>query len=231
MPDHRKQRRASRLSVAISALLHTGIALALFFFAAREGLLGLQLKKITVTFVPKEKPPEMPKEKPPEPKPQIEAPKPEIPPASPAPAPPPQPELAKTTAATPAPAANAPPSVAPPPAEVAAFDFDRGKPVESTSDPNLLYKAFLEYSLRSRWNRPQDVGDDSNVAEVELTIGPDGRLLGFTWNKKSGDTAWDNSVRQVVSQTTSFGRPPPKGFPQKVLVRFDVLAASQMVVQ
>lgn len=231
MADYRKQKRASRLSVGISFLLHAAIILALVFFAAREGLLGTQLKKITVTMVPKEKPPEPPKEKPPEPKPQVEPPKPETPKTAPVPQPQGPPAVAKTVTAPPSSAPPVAPSVAPPPAEVPSFDFAGGKPVETTSDPGQLYKGYVEYSLRSRWNRPREFADEANVAEVELAIGPDGRLLGVDWKKTSGDAAWDDSVRQVLAQTTSFGRPPPKGFPQKVRVRFDVQGSSQMTIQ
>ncbi|MCU1376717.1 MAG: putative TonB-dependent receptor, partial [Actinomycetia bacterium] len=54
-------------------VFHAALVALLFFWAAREGLLGKKLKEIAVIMVPKEKPPEPPKEKPPEPK--IEPPK------------------------------------------------------------------------------------------------------------------------------------------------------------
>ena len=64
MADRRKDKRTSRLSVAISLVFHSVIIGALVFIAAREGILGKELKKIAVTMVPKEKPPEeKPKEK------------------------------------------------------------------------------------------------------------------------------------------------------------------------
>jgi periplasmic protein TonB len=223
-----QQKRTSRLSVAISAVLHGAILLALFFFAAREGMLGKQLKKITVTMVPKEQPPEKPKEKPEDPKPPVEpppdeTPKPQVPN-----------ELPSTKVpgiADPSPALTAVPTVAPPPSEVSSFDFGGGKPVESSSDPNILYKSFVEHSLRSRWIRPDGVADESFVAEVELAIGPDGQVLRTNWKKGSGHDAWDNSVKRVVAQTKSIGRKPPKGFPAEVLVRFDVQAVSEISLE
>ena len=223
-----KQKKTSRLSIAISAVLHAGILLALFFFAAREGMLGKQLKKISVTMVPKEKPPDKPKEKPPEPKPQIEPPKTEPDRQTPAA----QPETAKAPA--PANSSAAPPavpSVAPPPAEVSSFDFDGGKPVESTSDPNVLYKSFVEHTLRSHWNRPEGILDESFVAEVQVAISPDGQIIRTDWKKGSGDDAWDGSVRRVLSEAKSFGRKPPKGFPGEVMVRFDVQPVSEISIQ
>jgi TonB family protein len=57
---------------------------------------------------------------------------------------------------------------------------------------------------------------------VELAIDPSGRILGSTWKKGSGDPVWDDSVRQVVARTTALVRPPPKGFPGRIVVRFDV---------
>ena len=228
MPGLKKQKRTSRLSIAISAVLHAAILVALFFFAAREGMLGKQLKKISITMVPKETPPEKPKEKPPEPKPLFEPPKTQ--PIQPQTVPPP--EIAKTQPATvSATASPAAVSVAPPPAEVSSFDFDGGKPVESTSDPNTLYKSFVEYALRTHWVRPEGIADELFVAEVQVGISPDGQILRTEWKKGSGDKAWDQSVKRVLSQTTSFTRKPPKGFPGEVLVRFDVQAVSDISIQ
>jgi len=228
MADYSKLRRTSRWSIAISFVFHAVIVIALAFFAAREGMLGEHLKKITVTMVPREKPPEPPKEKPPERKPELEPPK---------VVPPPMPEVVKAAPpparpeAPPAAGPSAAPSVAPPPADIPAFDFDGGKPVESSSDPGVLYKSFVEYTLRSRWTRPDGVTDNLFVAEVEVTIGPDGRLLGADWKRGSGNAAWDGSVKQALAATPSIERSPPTGFPRKVLVRFDVEAAAQTTIE
>lgn len=223
MADIRKQKKTSRLSVVISLVFHGVIIGGLVFIAAREGILGKELKKIAVTMVPKEKPPEeKPKEKPPEEKPSVEEPKVELP----KPVLTPQPE---TPRATPPPAATmAAPAAAPAPTALPAFDFEGGKQVETTSDPNVMYKGFVEYTLRSRWNRPEGIDDEKLVAEVELAIDGEGRIQGATWKKSSGDTAWDRSVKQVLATVSSIGRVPPKGFPDRVLVRFDVQVATEM---
>src|SRR5262245_3536964 len=123
-----KTRRTSRLSVAISLVLHSAVVVGLVVFAAREGMLGKQLKTLSVTIVPKEPPPEKPKEKPVEPKPLAEQPKadPNPPPLAPNPEPPKPVVTAPPVSAQVPPAAVAP-SVAPPPAELASFDFDGGK--------------------------------------------------------------------------------------------------------
>jgi len=223
MAYQRKEPKVSKLSAAISLVFHALIIGGLVFFAAREGMLGKQLKKIAVTMVPKEKPPEPPKEKPPEKRPE-KAPetKPKDEPAkmeAPKVAQPPPAEPRGPTATAPPAVA---PSIAPPAAAIPGFEFEGGKIVESSSDPKILYKGFVEYTLRSAWKRPDNVADASYVAEVEVAIDPAGRIIDSQWKKGSGDAAWDQSVRQVVAQTKSVGRPPPRGFPEKVLVRFDV---------
>src|SRR6516164_1117070 len=98
----RKKRNSSKINLVLSVLFHGALVLVLFFFAAKQGILGKKLKEITVTMAPKEKKPEPPKEKPPEPK--VEQPKPVEPPKIAATAPPPRVE----TAAAPPPAAEAP---------------------------------------------------------------------------------------------------------------------------
>ena len=58
----------------ISFAFHAALVLVLFYFAAREGLLGKKLNKIAVQMI-KEKPPEKPKEPPKVEPPKIEPPK------------------------------------------------------------------------------------------------------------------------------------------------------------
>lgn len=226
MADRRKDKRTSRLSVVISLVFHGVIIGALVFIAAREGILGKDLKKIAVTMVPKEKPPEKPKEKPPEPKTEVEPPKTDTP--KPVITTPP-PDVPKEASAPPP--ATLAPAAAPAPAAIPAFDFEGGKAVETTSDPHIIYKGFVEYTLRSRWNRPDGVADDDYAAEVELALDSTGRISGTTWKRGSGDTAWDNSVKKVLAETGTIGRPPPKGFPERVLVRFDVQVATEISLQ
>lgn len=223
MTNRRKDKRTSRLSVVISLVFHGVIFAVLVFLAAREGLLGTELKKIAVTMVAKEKPPEeKPKEKPPEEKPPLEEPRPDLP----QPVLAPRVETPRATAPVTAPAAA--PSAAPAAAALPAFDFEGGKQVETTSDPNVIYKGFVEYTLRSRWNRPEGIDDEKFVAEVELAIDPAGRVQGTTWKKGSGHAQWDNSVKQVVASVSTIGRVPPKDFPERVLVRFDVQVATEI---
>jgi hypothetical protein len=38
----------------------------------------------------------------------------------------------------------------------------------------------------------------------------------------SGDARWDNSVKTAVAKVDSIGKEPPKTFPSRFIVRFDV---------
>jgi TonB family protein len=217
MIQQRKKRNSSKVNLTISFIFHGLLILVVFFFAAREGLVGKKLKQLAVTMVPKEKkPPEPAKEKPADPKPETakadQAPKMAVP----------QPKV-DTAAAAPPPAGDTAPAVAPPTAILAGMDFSDGaKEVQTISDPNGLYKALIEHTLRSRWNRPEDIADEAYVAEVELNVDAKGRVTDYHWLKGSGDKRWDDSVKAVVAQTKTISRPPPKGFPQQFPVRFDV---------
>ncbi len=222
----RRKVNSSKVNLTISVVVHSLLLALAFFFAAREGMLGRKLRQITVTMVPKEKKPEPPKEKPAAPKP--EPPKLAQTPKTVAPEPP----KVQTAAAPPPAAAPAVPAAAPPPATLPAFEFhDGAKEVQSTTDANVIYKGLVEYALRSRWTRPEDVADDKFVAEVNVEIDATGQLTGYQWLKGSGDQRWDHSVKQALAQTKAISRPPPKGFPGKFLVRFDVEAARTEPVQ
>lgn len=221
MPAPRRKRSSASVNLVVSLVFHALVIGTLAFLAAREGLLGKQLKTIAVTMAPKEKPPEPEKPKEPE-KP------PEQPPQAPA-----REEIQQQPVAvqTPPPAATVPPPstvappAAPPPDGLPAFSFtDGAKAVDSTSDPVTLYRGFVEFALRSKWVRPEGVADEQFVAEVELSVGPQGEVVESTWKRGSGHDGWDKSVRQALASTRSLGRPPPKNFPPRFLVRFDVAA-------
>ena len=215
MIQERKKTNSSKVNLTISFIFHGILIMVVFFFAAREGMLGKKLKQLSVTMT-KEKKPEPPKEKPPEPK--VELPKTEQANKMNVP----QPKV--DTASAPPPAAGlVPPAAAPAAVSLPAFSFDDGaKSVETISDPNAIYKALVEHSLRSRWNRPEDIADDTYVAEIELNVDSKGRVADSRWLKGSGDKRWDDSVKTVIAQTKVISRPPPKGFPEKFVVRFDV---------
>jgi hypothetical protein len=213
--QQRKVRNSTKVNLIFSLLFHGLIVGGLLYFAAREGLLGKQIKKIAVEMV-KEKTPEKPKELE---KPKVNVPKVDVPKLV---------AVAKVEqareAAPPPPASAAPPAVAPPVADLPSFTFDGGKPVVTSSDPVQLYKGLLESSLRYNWERPKDADDHTNVAEVEVAVDKDGVITQPVWKKTSGQRKWDESVRLAIASTERVSRPPPTNFPPRVLVRFDVEA-------
>jgi len=212
----RKKRNSSKVNLAISFTFHAFLVLLVLYFAARQGWLGQQAKKISVSLIK-----EAPKPKPPEQKP---PPPPVVIPPKVVQAPPAQPKVT-------APATVAPPTVAPPAQELPSFDFGGGKEVISSSDPVQLYKSSIEYAMRSKWDRPEDMDDDSYVAEVQVTVGHDGSLSNPVWQKGSGNKRWDDTVRAVIAQVTNMDRPPPTNFPPQVTIRFDVQDETEPLFQ
>jgi outer membrane biosynthesis protein TonB len=215
----RKKRNSSKVNLMISFAFHALIVVVALYFAARQGLLGKQMKKISIEMV-KAKPPEKPKE--PE-KPKVEPPKVEMPKPEPA-------KVVEEAKAAPPPASG-PPTVAPPAAELPSFEFEGGKAVETSSDPVHLYKGYLEYALRSKWQRPENIADDSYVAEVAVTVDRTGQISDPVWEKGSGDTKWDESVKEVFKVVKNMDRSPPTNFPSRVTVRFDVQEETEPVLQ
>jgi TonB family protein len=213
MIQKRTKRNSSKVNLIISVVFHSVLVAVIFYFAAREGMLGKKLKQLAVTMV-KEKPPEPPKPKQEEPKPEtpkVDAPKPVIPPP------------VQTAAAPPPSATQVAPAVAPPTVSLPSFDFSDGaKEVSTVSDPTGIYKALIEHAVRSHWSRPEDLMDEKFVAEVEFTLDNKGVITASRWMSGSGDARWDNSVKTAVAQVKSIGKAPPKGFPPTFVVRFDV---------
>ena len=225
-----KSDNSTRVNLLFSLFFHLLIIALLGFFAARQGLLGEQFKKITIQMV-KEKPPEKPKE--PE-KPKTEPPKQEPPPKT---IEAPKVETARIEApkqisvAPPAIAAAAPVAAAPPAADLPSFAFGGGLAVQTSSDPVQLYKGAVENEFRSKWHRPVGIADDNYVVEVDVAIDRQGQISDPVWKKDSGDARWDASVRQAVADTRKVDRPPPPDFPPRFLVRFDVQDGIEPVVQ
>jgi len=212
----RKKKNSSKVNLIISFVFHAVLVGVLLYFAAREGLLGRKIQKISVEMV-KEKPPEKPKE--PD-KPKIEPPKVETPKV----------EAPKVEEAKPAAPPVTAPVVAPPATEVPSFEFEGGKAVNSESDPVQLYKGYIEYVLRSKWNRPDNLDDDHWVAEVSVNVDKSGNLGGVTWQKGSGNSKWDQSVKDVFKLVQSIDRRPPTNFPPQVTIRFDVQEETEPVM-
>jgi type IV secretory pathway VirB10-like protein len=219
-----RKRNSTKVNLVISVIFHSVIVLALFFFAAKQGMLGKKMKTLTAELVQKEKPPEKPKEKPPEPKP--DQPKVDKPV-----------EMAKAAPVAPPPvAANVPPPAAQiaAPAAVISSDFDFADGAKGTqtiaTDPISNYKAQVEFQIKQKWLRPDNIADQDYVAEIEVAIDNKGKVIGNDWKRGSGDKKWDDSVHRALSQTQAISLPPPKGFPTKFLVRFDVQIENEPIL-
>jgi outer membrane biosynthesis protein TonB len=221
-PHTPRKRNSAKVNIIISVVIHVVIFVVGALWAAHEGILGDKLKTLSASILDKEKKAEVKKE---EPK-QEEVKKIE------------QPKIAEIVkAAAPAPPAFVPPPTAgvaapPPPVILGGGDFNLSQDALTSGDPVISYKQSVETTLRTRWDRPSDIDDTAYVAEVELALDAAGKVLGHDWKKGSGDKRWDDSVRKVLASTKAFSRPPPKSFPEKFLVRFDVEAAkTEPVIQ
>jgi outer membrane biosynthesis protein TonB len=214
----RKKKNSSKVNLTISAIVHGALIVGLIYFAARNGFLGKKLKEITVYKVEKEKPPEPPQQK------KIEPPKEQARPVD-------IPKVAEAPQQAAPPAASAP-VVAPASSDVADFNFSDGaKAVNSESDPVQLYKGYIEYSLRSKWNRPENLPDDNYAVEVAISVDKQGNLSTPRWLKGSGDPHWDDSVKDVFKIVDHIDRRPPTNFPSQVTIRFDVQEETEPVMQ
>ena len=212
----KKPKNSSKANLVISAVFHAILIGVLFYFAAKEGLLGKKVQKIAVEMVKEKKEPVKPKE----PEKKIEPPK-DTPKNEP-------PKYVESKAVRQP--NNAPPVVAPPAADVPAFEFEGGKAVNAESDPVQLYKGYVEYTLRTKWNRPENLADDNYVAEVAVNVDRQGHLSRAQWLKGSGDEKWDQSVKEVFKVVTSIDRRPPTNFPAVVTIRFDVQEETEPVM-
>jgi TonB family protein len=212
--SQRRKQKSSKTNLIISFIFHSLIVLGVFYFAARQGVMGDKMKSLVAT-LEQQKPKETPK--PPKEEPKVEPPK-QVEQAKAVTTPPPAAQ--PTTSAAPPPV-EAPPAVAPPTLD-ASFFADGAKAVVEVSDPKLVYKGSIERALRNNWERPEDVKDDDFIAEVELSISPDGKVTSSRWVKGSGNDRWDKTVKAAVAATKSIGSAPPAGFPSKFMARFDV---------
>ena len=214
----RRQRNSSKVNLLISFIFHAVLALVLVFLAARSGILGNQLKQISIRMIKEQKPP--PKPKPPPPPPRIVPPK--APPKVVQP-----PKVVEAKAPPPAAAAV----VAPPATVLPSFDFGGGRTVATSSDPVELYKGALQYAFQSKWSRPDNMEDEKYVDEIQISVSHDGQISDPQWEKSSGNAVWDESVRKAIEAVTSMDRPPPTNFPSTVVIRFDVQDESESLLQ
>jgi TonB family protein len=218
----RKTKNSSKVNLLISLTFHGILVLAVLYFAARQGWMGKTMNKIAVEIVHEQKPkvPEKPKEPP---KPKVEEAK--VDEQKPV-------QVAKLETprniAPPPPASMASEAIAPPPVEIPSFDFEGGKVVAFSSDRVQQYKGLLQEAVQGNWDRPRDVDDHTNVAEVEIAVDKTGQITNLGMKKKSGQKKWDDSVLLAIANTKKVSLPPPTNFPPRVVIRFDVAASSPL---
>jgi TonB family protein len=64
--------------------------------------------------------------------------------------------------------------------------------------------------------------DGKYVAEVQVSVDRDGNVSNPQWEKGSGNSLWDESVRKAVAAVKNMDRPPPTNFPPQITIRCDV---------
>ena len=215
----RRKRNSPKVNLIVSVVLHVLLLGAGFFWAAHEGVLGDKMKTITADILRNEKKAQVKKSDTKTEEAKAEEVKKVVAEA----------KAVKAAVAAAGPTAAAPPppaaavTEAPPPAVVSEMVF--GDVV--TADPIASYKNQVEAAFRNKWNRPPNMDDADFAAEVELVIDASGQVTGHNWMVGSGNARWDESVKQALSNLHSINRPPPKGFPEKFMVRFDVVSAEE----
>jgi len=209
-----RKKNSAKVNVTISVIIHGLIFAAGAYWAAHEGVLGKKLQALSVLMVPKEKKPE---EKKPEAKTETVKKVEEVKPVETTKNLPPPPKFVPPPAAPDV-------AAAPPAAVVGTFSFNQ----DEINDAIGLYKQQVESILRTRWERPEGVKDNDFVAEVEMRVDAKGNISGYDWKKRSNDQRWDDSVKKALAG--AINRPPPKDFPDKFLVRFDVQPATEPLV-
>lgn len=216
-PNPRSPKSGLLLSVAFHAVA-LGI---LIWVAAHEGLFQPPQKSVTVTLVPEPEPEQQPIVQPTQP-PSVPAPQSVIseqPTPSFDPQPNPEPSILPSEP-------HVPSVAAPPPVDVPQLVFNETTETSGigTGDSASYYRKFIEFTLRTHWNRPADIDDHTYVAELVIAVDSNGSLRPVRWERNSGNKRWDNSVLNAVKETQRIERVPPNGFPPIITIRFDVVS-------
>jgi hypothetical protein len=217
-----RKKNSAKVNLTISIVLHALVFAAGAYWAAHEGYLGKKIQELSLMLVPKEV-----KEEPKKEEAKTEEVK-KVEPVKPA-------EIRRAIEET---VAKAPPpptpadlgnaAAPPPPTELPAFVFDTAG--DSKNDPVNIYCGQIEKAIRMKWQRPSDIDDLSYAAEIEVSLNATGKITAFDWKKGSGNKKWDDSVKLAMSQTTSLDAAPPKDFPNKFVVRFDVQPVAEQLM-
>lgn len=197
--------KGHKRTFAVAGLLHALIIFPLIFFVSHEGMLGKKMQTLSVALVPKTKIEE--------PKPKAESPKMEVPKTA---VPIELPKPVAQSVATPPPSVAS--TVAPTAVDIPSFAFNDGaKDVISTSDPIELYKMYMQTYIKSQWSTPE--GFDK-VTDVYISLDAEGNILSTTFDQ--GNDKWDLSIASMFKRVKTFPKAPPKNFPLRFKIRFDM---------
>jgi colicin import membrane protein len=75
----------------------------------------------------------------------------------------------------------------------------------------VSYAAIVQRTYASAWNPPEEIADDANAVQVEVTIGRSGAVISKRIVKRSGTPALDKSVERALEL-----RAMPVGFPPAI---------------
>ena len=171
-------------------------------------MLGKKMKSIAVTMISKSKPEEPAK-------PKVEQHRVEVPnPIVPAN----QPKVQQNVQISSPPSTI---SAAPAPVNLPLVSFSDGaKEVLTSNDPIQLYKAYIEFLIKGKWEIP---ANKSFETMVDININERGEILKTEVASDNGDVEWTRSIKNAISNV-KLSRLPPKGFPLKFKIRFDMVS-------
>ena len=84
------------------------------------------------------------------------------------------------------------------------------------NDDDHTYQ-YVIHMLQTLFGHPPETGFIM-AKEVDTK----GRITDTRWVSLSGNAKWDAAVKNAAAQTKALSKGPPKGFPSKFIVRFDV---------
>jgi TonB family protein len=201
----RRKRNTAKSNLTLSIILHVILFGFAAWWAANEGMLGKKMQELSVLLVPREKKADKPVEKKAEQKAAEEK----------------KVEETKTTPTKTTATETTAKTTAPPPPPPPVIDTSTAPP------PPPPAVDVVEKALLGRWQKPSE-GDDLNyVVEIELALDASGNITSLDWKKSSGNPKWDDSVKKALNGVKALPSAPPKGFPAKFVVRFDVTTVGE----
>lgn len=214
LPQRHKHKK-SKTSLVISIVVHVAVVGLVTWVAARQGILGKQIKEMVAVPVEEPKKPEE-TEKPKETK--NEPPKQEDP----------RPQEVQHQAPVVAPVVDAtPPPADVPPPDAPAINGEAEIVIEApnagatVTDPIKAYQSLVQSVYLRVWDKPDGMDDSSLSVDADVRLSPGGEVISSKLSRGSGDSKWDKSVAKALERVKEVGRALPPNFPNAFTVRFD----------